>query len=471
MASEVNRRVAKAVALFSSMQVVQVVCAMVRTKFIAMWLGKSGVGLMGLYLTVVDLIGAITQLGIRTSAVKDIVANSGAPSAVVVTIKVVRRFGVALGLLGAAVIVGLSGFLSRVSFDDSSHAWAFCVLGVALFFQSITNSSQVVFQGLGRLKALASAGLWGAVGGLLLSLPLYYVMGLDGVVLSIVAYSIALWFPFVVLRRHAKVEALSPQLSLSETWQRGVGFIKVGFFLTISSILGYLVNYLFQSYVNTRFGADSLSLFQAGYTMLWRYAAMLFVSVGYEYYPRLSGVSGSPLRMQAMVNHQSVFTGLLMLPCACLAIAASPMLIRLLYRADFMPMLPYFAIGMAGMMFRPISVSVSYVFLVTGRGATYCITEILSNLVGFVLNVIAFRWFGFVGLGVALIFWMGVDALLMIIFYHRMHLKLNPRVIVITLLYVVVVLGCGVLQIHGYWWIVGLVGLALSVPALRSLRS
>ncbi len=52
-----------------------------------------------------------------------------------------------------------------------------------------------------------------------------------------------------------------------------------------------------------------------------------------------------------------------------------------------------------------------------------------------------------------------------------MYLKLNPRVIVITLLYVVVVLACGVFQIHGYWWIIGLVGVALSVPALRSLRS
>ena len=46
MASEITRRAAKAMGLFGSMQVVQVVCAMVRNMVISKWLGPVGLGLM-----------------------------------------------------------------------------------------------------------------------------------------------------------------------------------------------------------------------------------------------------------------------------------------------------------------------------------------------------------------------------------------------------------------------------------------
>lgn len=463
MASEITRRAAKAVGLFGSMQVVQVICAMVRNMVISKWLGPVGLGLMGVYLTAVDLLGSVTQLGIRTSAVKEI--TSGDATA----ITVVRRFGVALGIAGAVAAVALSLPMSRWSFGDDAHVWSFCLLGSALLFQSLTNAEQAVFQGLSRLKPLASASLWGSVVGLAVSVPLYRWCGLGGIAPSIVAYSVALWVPLAVYGRNTA--GTGGALGLRATAARGAAFMKVGFYLTLSSILGYLVSYVFLIFLDREGSETTLGIYQAGYTMLWRYAAMIFVSVTYEYYPRLARVSAFPMRMQAMVNHQSLFTALIMLPCVCFAIAASPLLVRFLYQSEFLPVLPYFTVGMAGMMFRPLSVAMSYSFLATGRGLTYSVTEMLSNLIGLALNVAGFHCFGFFGLGVALIGWMGADVLIMYAFYRRMNLRINRRVTLISVGMAALVLLCALLQLAGLWWAVAAIGVVALLPAVRFFRS
>lgn len=463
MASEITRRAAKAMGLFGSMQVVQVVCAMVRNMVISKWLGPVGMGLMGVYLTATDLIGSVTQLGIRTSAVKEIAAGDSR------AIAVVRRFGVALGVLGAVVAVALSVPMSRWSFGNDSHAAGFCLIAAALLFQSLTNAEQAVFQGLGRLKPLASASLWGSVVGLALSVPLYRWCGLSGIVPSIVAYSVALWIPLAVYGRGIRSDASG--LTPRETLRRGTDFMRVGFYLTLSSILGYLVSYVFLIFLNKEGSETTLGIYQAGYTMLWRYAAMIFVSVTYEYYPRLTRVSAFPRRMQTMVNHQSVFTTLAMLPCVCAAIAASPLLVNVLYQAEFLPVLPYFAVGMAGMMLRPMSVAMSYSFLATGRGLVYSVTEMASNVAGLLFNVAGFHFFGFLGLGFALIGWMAADVLIMYCFYRRMGLRLRRDVVLMNLATVALVFVCAILQLSGYWWAVAVVAALTLMPLLRFFRN
>lgn len=474
MASEVTRRAAKAIALFSSMQMVQVVCAMIRGKIVSAWLGPVGFGLFGLYQGAVDMVGSLSQMGIRTSAVKDIAASAASPSRLGVALAVVRRFGLWLGVAGMLLMILFSWPLSEWSFGTGSRWPAFCLLGVVLFFQSLTNAEQAAFQGLRELKPLARAGVWGAIGGLLLSIPLYRFCGLNGVGPSLIAYAVAIWLPLRLMRRrvrtHLGPEASIPGLSAAETLRQGMGFMKVGFYLTLSAIIGYFINYAFMAFMVREAGQAGQGIYQAGYTMLWRYVAMLFVSVGYEYYPRLAAAR-SPRRMQPMVSHQALFLSVIMFPCACAAISVAPLLVTLLYDSDFLATVPYFVIGMAGMMFRPLSLSMSYVFLACGKGSYYCLTEVASNVVGLALNVVGFMFWGYAGLGMALIAWQAIDLVIVWLCYRRMEMKLSPRAIAINVLLFALTAICAVFQLRGLWLISAIIALAALLPAFKILRS
>lgn len=470
MAQGLTRRAFRAAGMFGSVQVVQMLCTMARMKLISVWIGPLGVGLMGLYMSAFEMITNFTQFNIRTAAVRDLSMSASDAGRMQVVTSVVRRYAWILGVLGALVMFVCAVPLSHYSFSDSGHAVSFRLLAAAVLFRSLTGGEQAILQGHDRLKELAAGGLWSSAGGLLLSVPLYRFLGVEGIVPSIVVYTFCAWVGVAVYRRRT---SRRPEItvSASDTLRLGLDFMKVGFYLTMASAIGSVVNYVMLVYVKSHAGETALGCFQAGYAMLWRYAAMVFVSVSFEYYPRLASVSGSRWRMSVMVGHESEFIGRMLLPCACAAIAASPLLVRMLYSQDFMPVLPYFVWGMAGMMVRPLSMAMSYSFLAMGRGREFCLTEVASGIVGLVINILAFRLCGFAGLGIGLIVWMGVDVRIMYAVYRRQGLGLGRGVVLSGIARVSVAGVCAALQMCGLWWAVAVIAALSAVPAVKMLRN
>lgn len=453
------------------MQVVQVICTMARMKLLSLWVGPLGVGLMGLYMTAVEMVGHLTQFSIRTSAVRDISASSASGSRLATVVLVVRRHAWWLGLLGVLVMLLGAVPLSRYTFGADGHAAAFRVLSVALLLNSLTGGEQAVFQATGRLRELAAGGLWSAVGGLLLSLPLYRWWGVEGVVPSIVLYSVCGLAGVLFYRRRVALQRAEP-LTARATLAMGFGFVRVGFYLTLASIIGAVVNYAMMAYVTRTAGEVGLGYFQAGYAMLWRYAAMVFVSVTYEYYPRLASVGWSNWRTSVMVGHEAELVGTLMLPLACLAIALAQPLVMVLYTREFVAsVVPYFVWGMAGMMLRPASMAMSYAFLANGRGAMFCATEVASGLIGLALNVLAFHLWGFLGLGLALIPWMLIDCVIIYAAYRRYGLHFSPRCMVATVARMLAASASAAAVTSPWPWLALIPVLLTAIPAVRLLRA
>ena len=62
----------KAMGIFGGVQVVGIICSIIRTKLVAMWIGPVGTGLFGLFNNALEMISTGTNLGIRSSSVRDI---------------------------------------------------------------------------------------------------------------------------------------------------------------------------------------------------------------------------------------------------------------------------------------------------------------------------------------------------------------------------------------------------------------
>src|SRR6185295_14160468 len=90
----------------------------VRTKVMAILLGPAGVGLMGLYSSVIDLTQSIAGMGINSSGVRQIAeaVGSGDTTRIARTAKVLRWISVVLGLLGAILLAAFCVPISRLTF-------------------------------------------------------------------------------------------------------------------------------------------------------------------------------------------------------------------------------------------------------------------------------------------------------------------------------------------------------------------
>ena len=167
--SNLSASVMKVMGIFSGVQFVNILCSVVRTKLVALFIGAAGVGLFGIFNSAIDMLAALTLLGIGASSVRDMASADEQRRSLTGT--VVRRWGGALGIFGAAVMLLLSPALSLYSFNNSNHTWQFMLLSVCLFFNALTNTNNAVMQGFRHYRNLAQSSVWGAIAGVIASAP------------------------------------------------------------------------------------------------------------------------------------------------------------------------------------------------------------------------------------------------------------------------------------------------------------
>src|SRR5688572_22995417 len=100
-------QILKSSALIGGSSVVNVVASIVRAKAMALLMGPAGVGLVGLYGSILDLNHSISGMGLNSSGVRQIAeaVGSGETQRVAETAAVLRRASIVLGVLGAALLV------------------------------------------------------------------------------------------------------------------------------------------------------------------------------------------------------------------------------------------------------------------------------------------------------------------------------------------------------------------------------
>jgi len=178
------RSIFKATSLFGGVQVFNIIITIVRAKVVAILLGANGMGLNGLFVSTTTLIQSITGLGLNQSAIKNIAqANaSNDQEKLAKVVSVFRKLIWITAVLSLLVAILLGNQLSLWVFGSQEHTWSFRILGITFVFGAMTAATFTVLQGLRKIKYLAAANVLGSVFALLVSIPLYYFYGMQGVV-------------------------------------------------------------------------------------------------------------------------------------------------------------------------------------------------------------------------------------------------------------------------------------------------
>lgn len=421
----ISRRAMKAMGLFGGVQVMGILCSIVRTKLVAMWIGPVGIGLFGLFNNALEMISTGTNLGIRSSSVRDIsqAHDSTTPGLVAKMVAVVRKWSLWLGLFGALVTLMLAPLLSELTFGDQSHLWGFVALSVAVLLGAITNGEYAVLQGSARLKLLASVTLWGTLTGLAVSIPLFYLLRERSILPSILAYAMAL-AAFAWLFRNK--EYAKPQLSRRETFDMGKGFVKLGIFMTLGNFASILASYAFNAWLNMNAGTEAVGFYQAGYTLINKYTGLILTALGMEYYPRLSKVANSRLRLRAFVSQEINVAIAVMAPVVALFILLRELVVWILYTPEFNVILTFVSWGMIGTVLRTLSWCLAFTILAKGDGKTYLWTEVASAIINLVLNIVFYRWWGLTGLGIAfLVSYLLYTAIVAVVYFKMYRLSVS----------------------------------------------
>jgi O-antigen/teichoic acid export membrane protein len=393
------RQIMKATSIFGGVQVFNIFIAIIRSKAIAVLLGPAGMGIAGLLTSTTGLVSSLTNFGLGTSAVKDIAQahGTGDETRIAKTATVFKRLVWITGLLGVGLTLILSPWLSELTFGNQDYTWSFILLSVTLLLGQLTSGQNVILQGTRKLKYLASANMVGSVLSLIITLPLYYFYGLDGIVPALIVMGIATFF--VAQYFGNKVQISQVQVNKGEVVAQGKGMLKLGFMLSLSGLISTLVAYLVRIYISNTGGVEDVGLYSAGFQIIGTYVGLVFTAMGTDYFPRLSAVAEDNQKRNLLVNQQGEIAILILFPIILIFIVFIPFVVELLYSVKFLPINEMIIWASFAMLFKAGSWAIAFQFLAKGSSKLFFINELATNIYLLGLSVIGYHYFGLTGLG------------------------------------------------------------------------
>src|ERR1035437_6610360 len=270
------RQIMKATSLFGGVQVFNIIISIIRSKFIAVLLGPIGMGIAGLLTSTSGLIGGLTNLGLGTSAVRDVSAANGTGNEIRIAtvVTVLRRWVWATGTLGMLVMLALSPWLSQLTFGNRDYTLAFIWISVTLLFTQLTSGQLAILQGMRKLQYLAKASLSGSALGLIITIPLYYRFGIGGIVPSIIFTSVISFSLSYYYAKKVKIETV--KISLIRTLTEGKSMLILGFMISLSGLTALGASYIVRIFISKTGSVEQVGLYTAGFAIINTYVGLVF---------------------------------------------------------------------------------------------------------------------------------------------------------------------------------------------------
>jgi antigen flippase len=391
----------KSTSIIGGSTVIVMLIRMLRTKALAILLGPGGIGLEAIYDSVVNLARTASDLGISSSAVRQIASavGSGSQPIIATTIFTLRRVCLVLGTLGATALFLAREWVGHLAFGNADHASDIGLLSVILLFWALMGGQAALLQGMRRIGDLAKMNIFGALAGALLSIPIVYVWGPAGIpaymvlgagVGELVAWSYA---------RRVRIARI--KVPLRQVAREVTSLLKLGLVFLSSGLMTTGSLFLLRIFVARQEGVYGAGQFQAASALSMVYVGFVLQAMGTDFYPRLTAVAGDNRRCNQLVNEQSEISILLALPGVLATLALAPWVIQIFYSSKFDKASAILCWQVAGTFLQVNSWPMGFILLAKGRAAAIFWTDVASYSLYVALGWIGLRLFGLPGTGMA----------------------------------------------------------------------
>jgi O-antigen/teichoic acid export membrane protein len=399
-----HKTILKATGVFGMMQVMKMIIGVVGSKFVAVFLGPIGIGVVGLLNNTLNIIASVSSFGIATVSVREIaVADADEnPNKVSETISVLQKMALCIGLFGAIITLIFSKLLSQLTFGNTNYYYWFVILSINFVITSYATIRGAILQGKKMLKIIAISNVISSLLITFCTVVLYYFFKFDGIIWVVLSSSAITLLVNMYYTRNFKIQ--TSQLTFNAFFVKAKPIFQLGFLLSINVIFGQICTYIIKIYLNGN-GASTqiLGFYEVSTVILISYVGMIFNAMSIDFYPRLTSVSQDKSRVNELVNNQLEIALLLITPAIILLYLVAPLIIELLYTKDFLPTVLILKAALFAIIIKAIIWPLSYIILAKGNKKQYFKQELVSDFLNVSLSIFFYHFFGLEGIGFALV--------------------------------------------------------------------
>ena len=166
--------VLKYTGLFGGVHGINMLVSLVRNKLTSIFLGPEGIGLINLFNALTSFISNSTNFGIPFSAVKHVseLFETGDSEKIRGFVRVVRTWSLITALLGTLVCIVAAFF--------HEHSVEIVIISPIVGILALMGGEMAILKGMKQLKRVALISVYSAVATLVVCVPLYYFLRLQG---------------------------------------------------------------------------------------------------------------------------------------------------------------------------------------------------------------------------------------------------------------------------------------------------
>lgn len=390
----------KSSSIIGGSSIVSIITGIIKTKAIAMLLGPSGVGLIGLYSNILATASTLSGLGLNSSGVRQIAhANSTDSKLLIVSVKKsLLLASIILGLIGAICTWLLRGPISMLVFKSPNHSINIGWIAIGIFFTVLSGSQAAILNGMRRITDMAWVTVISSVTSALIAVLSVYFFAASGITVFIISTPILTFF----IGQHflSRIPYPSEIVSFSDIKQQLQLLIKLGSVLMISGLLTTGTQLIVRTKINHDLGIEATGHFQASWTISMLYIGFILTAMGADFYPRLTSVISKPSLVNKMVNEQTEVALLLAGPFLIGTITFSPQIINTLYLQSFEPSIALLRWQILGDLLKIISWPMGIILLASGSGKKYFLVELIWNSCYLMFLFLTIKYFSLASAGI-----------------------------------------------------------------------
>jgi PST family polysaccharide transporter len=372
--------------VIGSTQVVNIVLSILRMKVVAVLLGPAGIGLLGIYNNLQQMVGTAAGLGMGSSGVREIAAAKGD----VATLNRVSRVLLAAHLVqGMVAMIAVWVFREPLAIwltDDASLATEIGLVGITILLMLLATAHTTLLQGLRRIGDLGRVTLTGAIAATLIGLLAVWLFGGVGLIWILIVQPLANLLAALFFIRKLPIETELPPMGLRGIWEIWKPMARLGAAFMAGGLATTGTLLLVRALVTQDLGLDAAGHFAAAWGITMTYVGFLLGAMSADYYPRLTEVIHDHDKANRLMNDQAQLGLAIGGSVLLLLIGWAPWLVTLLYSGDFGPAATLLQWQTVGNVFKLACWPMSFAIVAGAHGQIYFFMELTFNLVFLALS-------------------------------------------------------------------------------------
>lgn len=374
---------------------VKMLAGLVINKAVAVYVGPSGLAIIGQFQNFIQLTMTAAQGAINTGLTKYAAEYGKNSDKIPILFSTASRISLITSVFVGGVIIVFSKFISAKLLYTDQYSYILVIFGFTIILFVVNSFLLAVLNGFKEIKTWVSINIIQSVYALIFTTLLVILLGLEGALISLVTnQSVVLIIVLWMLRKHDVIKLAN----FKEKFNRPEAKRLSGYALMAitSAIMVPLSHLILRNFINNELGLDQAGYWQAIWYISSMYLMVLTSTLSIYYLPKLSEISDKKeLRKELLFGYKVILPIAIFM--ALIIFILKDFIIWLLFSEEFSPVKELFMWQLVGDVIKIASWLLAYLMLAKARIRAFIITEVLFSGLFLGLAISFISVFGLIG--------------------------------------------------------------------------